>query len=233
MNGNEPLIITKDSIIIDPSYSDKSKAGSVVMHSCELSLMKAMADLTTRNGGDILEIGFGLGISASYIQQNKIKSHTIIEVHPEIYERACKWADEQDVPVHVYHGDWVDVLPTLETTYDGVFHDTHLDNQVHNFLPIVKHTCKKNTAVVFFSHFFLLDVPKYEQLCKVGKLSYEEFNSCLKNTEPFSIHKHIFTDEELIELQKPSTYSFVLDDDRKFDIYYTVFDGNQFVKDIL
>ena len=51
MNGNEPLIITKDSIIIDPSYNDKSRAGSVVMHSCELSLMKAMADLTTRNGG--------------------------------------------------------------------------------------------------------------------------------------------------------------------------------------
>jgi len=233
MDGNEPLIITQDSIIIDPKYKDKSKAGSVVMHSCELSLMKAMADLTCRNGGHILEIGFGLGISASYIQQNNIESHTIIEVHPEIYERACRWADKQSTPVHVYLGDWVDVLPTLDEKFDGIFHDTHLDNQVHKFLPTVANNCRPNTIVVFFSHFFLLDVPRYEELVKKGKLSYRQFNDCLKNTESFSIQKHIFTEEELVELQKPSTYSFVLDDDGKFDMYYTVYDGNKFTKDII
>jgi len=233
MDGNEPLIITKDSIIIDPTYKDKSKAGSVVMHSCELSLMKAMADLTCRNGGHILEIGFGLGISASYIQQNNIESHTIIEVHPEIYERACRWADKQNIPVYVYLGDWMEVLPNIDAIYDGIFHDTHLDNQVHKFLPTIQKNCKNNTIVVFFSHFFLLDVPKYEELVKQGKLSYKQFNECLKNIEPFSIQKHTFTEEELIELQKPSTYSFVLDDDGKFDIYYTVYKENKFTKDII
>ena len=142
--------------------------------------MKAMADLTCRNGGHILEIGFGLGISASYIQQNNITSHTIIEVHPEIYERACRWADEQTIPVHVYLGDWFNVIPGLNTQYDGVFHDTHLDSQVHNFLPLLVKNCKQNAVVVFFSNYFLLDVPRYHELIKQNRLFY----NCLLYTSP-------------------------------------------------
>ncbi|MBC8386820.1 MAG: hypothetical protein H8E13_02070 [Actinobacteria bacterium] len=32
--------------------------------------------------GDVLEIGFGLGLSATQFQKYKINSHTIIECHP-------------------------------------------------------------------------------------------------------------------------------------------------------
>lgn len=37
-------------------------------------------------GGDILEIGFGMGISAGHIQANSITSHTIVENHPQVIE---------------------------------------------------------------------------------------------------------------------------------------------------
>ena len=39
-----------------------------VMMDWEDSLMSASAAYVTQNGGDILEIGFGMGISASFIQ---------------------------------------------------------------------------------------------------------------------------------------------------------------------
>ena len=42
----------------------------------EDGLMKKHADYVCSNGGDILEIGFGMGISANYIQQNNPASHT-------------------------------------------------------------------------------------------------------------------------------------------------------------
>ena len=37
--------------------------------------MKAHAEITCRNGGHILEVGFGMGISAT-IFKNKISNHT-------------------------------------------------------------------------------------------------------------------------------------------------------------
>ena len=59
-----------------------------VMMSWEDSIMKASADYVCEGGGDILEIGFGMGISAGYIQANSITSHTIVENHPQMIVKA-------------------------------------------------------------------------------------------------------------------------------------------------
>ncbi len=42
--------------------------GSTIMMSWEHPVMKQHAEIVCKNGGDILEIGFGMGISAQYIQ---------------------------------------------------------------------------------------------------------------------------------------------------------------------
>jgi len=44
--------------------------------------------------GDVLEIGFGLGYTATELQKNKIAEHTIVEAHPEIFKNAEKWAEK-------------------------------------------------------------------------------------------------------------------------------------------
>ena len=49
-----------------------------VMMNWEDNIMKAKADYVCENGGDILEVGFGMGISADYIQANNPSSHTIV-----------------------------------------------------------------------------------------------------------------------------------------------------------
>ena len=59
-----------------------------VMMDWEDPLMSASAAYVCQDGGDILEIGFGMGISAGYMHSHSINSHTIIENHPQIIPKA-------------------------------------------------------------------------------------------------------------------------------------------------
>jgi len=102
-----------------------------VMMDWEHPLMSASAAYVTENGGDILEIGFGMGISAGYIQSHSINSHTIVENHPEIIPKAQAWASGKS-NVNIVTGSWYDNLNNL-TTYDGVFYDTFGDKDSAHF----------------------------------------------------------------------------------------------------
>src|SRR5579863_5497614 len=62
-----------------------------VMMEWEKPYMHACID-ALKPFGDVLEIGFGLGYSATRIQEYHPKSHTIIEYDPEVAERARDWA---------------------------------------------------------------------------------------------------------------------------------------------
>ena len=102
-----------------------------VMMSWEDDLMREHANYVCTNGGDILEIGFGMGISAGYIQANNPNSHTIIENHPDIIPKALEWAADKP-NVTIVQKSWYDALPEL-TTYDGVFFDTYGDRDLFRF----------------------------------------------------------------------------------------------------
>jgi protein arginine N-methyltransferase 2 len=102
-----------------------------VMMDWEDPLMSASAAYICEGGGDILEIGFGMGISAGYIQQHTINSHTIIENHPDIIPKAQAWAADKS-NVNIVEGSWYDVKDTL-STYDGLFMDTWEDQHMNYF----------------------------------------------------------------------------------------------------
>ena len=125
------LIFDSDKIY----FIEKNNTFEVMMD-WEDEIMKKSADYICENGGDILEVGFGMGISAGYIQANNIKSHTIVENHPQIIEKLKIWA--QDKPnVIIIEGDWYDVRHYL-STYDGIFYDTYGEedhNRFHTILP--------------------------------------------------------------------------------------------------
>jgi len=115
---DEILTITSDKIY----YTVDGFIESQVMMDWEHSIMEASANYVCENGGDILEIGFGMGIAADYIQANSITSHTIVEIHPQIIEKAKAWAVGKP-NVTIVEGDWYTVKDYL-STYDGVFYDT-------------------------------------------------------------------------------------------------------------
>ncbi|MEZ4272251.1 MAG: class I SAM-dependent methyltransferase [Myxococcota bacterium] len=105
-------------------YDDRievSATGTPVMMRWELPLMRRMAEIACLRRGDVLEIGFGMGLSAQEIQRLKPRSHTIIEAHPQIIARARDWAAQRP-NVNLVGARWQDVIDTLGA-YDGIAFD--------------------------------------------------------------------------------------------------------------
>ena len=87
MSFNEKELVFKDDRIIVNEGEQEPELQLEVMMSWEDSLMKRHAEVVCENGGDVLEIGFGMGIAANYIQELNPSSHTIVESHPQILEK--------------------------------------------------------------------------------------------------------------------------------------------------
>lgn len=121
-----------------------------VMGDWEDPIMKAHAEITCRNGGHILEVGFGMGISANYIQEQDIESHTIIELNDEIYQKAVEWA--KDKPnTKIVSGDWKTI--ELDEKFDAIFFDAYVQDKLYMLFPIhILRFCKVGTILTFFNH---------------------------------------------------------------------------------
>ena len=142
---DKTLIFEEDKI-----YYEKGGVILEVMMDWEDDIMKASANYVCENGGDILEIGFGMGISANYIQANNINSHTIVENHPQIIEKLKAWA--QDKPnVTIIEGDWYDVKDSL-STYDGIFYDTWGEEDWSRFAAALLPLTKPGTRVTWWNN---------------------------------------------------------------------------------
>ena len=130
---NETLIFESDRIYYKAA---NDSIDMEVMMDWEDAVMKKSADYVCKNGGDILEIGFGMGIAANYIQANSINSHTIVENHPQIIEKAKAWASDKP-NVTIIENDWNTVKDKRRkiclATYDGIFYDTFADDNMDNF----------------------------------------------------------------------------------------------------
>ena len=104
------LSISSDKIICQSS--DWIGFDKEVMMDWEHPIMSASAAYVTQDGGDILEIGFGMGIASNYIQSHSISSHTIIENHPQIIEKLETWANGKS-NVNIISQSWADVSGSL------------------------------------------------------------------------------------------------------------------------
>ena len=137
------LLFQSDKITIDDTDEE-------VMMSWEDSLMSASAAYVTEDGGDILEIGFGMGIASNYIQSHSISSHTIIENHPQILEKLETWVNNKS-NVTIVSQSWSDVTGSL-STYDGIFYDTYGDDRNHLFSSSLSGLTKSGTKATFWNN---------------------------------------------------------------------------------
>lgn len=123
----------------------------IIMMDWEHPIMSASAAYVTEGGGDILEIGFGMGISANYIQSHSISSHTIIEPHPQMVEKAVEWSNGKS-NVTIISQSWADVTGSLGT-YDGIFYDTSFDNKHNLFSSSLSELTKPGTKLSVFNSY--------------------------------------------------------------------------------
>ena len=73
--------------------------------------------------GDVLEVGFGSGFGANEIQAVAPKSHTIVESHKGVADRARFWADGFK-GTKIVEGPWQKNLASLGK-YDAIFIDDY------------------------------------------------------------------------------------------------------------
>ena len=141
------LSISSDKIICQSS--DWIGFDKEVMMDWEHPIMSASAAYVTQDGGDILEIGFGMGIASNYIQSHSISSHTIIENHPQIIEKLETWANGKS-NVNIISQSCADVTGSL-SNYDGIFYDVDFDSRWNLFSSSLSGLTKSGTKVTFFN----------------------------------------------------------------------------------
>jgi guanidinoacetate N-methyltransferase len=109
-----------------------------IMQTWERPYMRRLSDVATSRGGAVLEIGYGMGISASFIQQApSLSTHVVIECHPAICAQARKrWRTAlRRGRMNILEGFWEDVTPSLQSeSFDGILFDScPLDKDIELF----------------------------------------------------------------------------------------------------
>eukprot|EP00747_Dinoflagellata_sp_TGD_P124527 gnl/TRDRNA2_/TRDRNA2_174009_c0_seq1.p1 gnl/TRDRNA2_/TRDRNA2_174009_c0~~gnl/TRDRNA2_/TRDRNA2_174009_c0_seq1.p1 ORF type:complete len:259 (+),score=70.66 gnl/TRDRNA2_/TRDRNA2_174009_c0_seq1:80-856(+) len=101
--------------------------GHPVMEEWERPYMARLAEIATSKGGRVLELGFGMAISATYVQSHPIEEHVIIDANKQIVERAKKWVETvAKSKVEIHQGFSWDVSPKLaDASFDGILYDTY------------------------------------------------------------------------------------------------------------
>jgi protein arginine N-methyltransferase 2 len=99
-----------------------------VMMEWERPLMKAHAQIMMEEGRRrVLNVGFGMGIIDSALQEYQPDMHIIIEAHPDVYRRMLQDGWDRKPNVRLCFGRWQDVVPHLiaeQIKVDSIFFDT-------------------------------------------------------------------------------------------------------------
>ena len=130
-----------------------------VMMEWEKPYMEACID-KLQPKGDVLEIGFGMGYSATQIQKYKPKSHTIIEMDPMVIKRLEEWAKDYD-NIIIVEGTWQSQMKNLGK-FDEIFFDDFP-------LKVSENALEKKLLVERFPMF--LDICRYSHSKPTTKIS--------------------------------------------------------------
>jgi hypothetical protein len=139
----------KDTILTFEDDKIVTEDDREVMMSWEAPIMEKSAEFICQNKGDVLEIGFGMGICSDYIQAQDVNSHTIVEIHPQIVERLLTWAEDKDNVTTVV-GDWSNVELGA---YDGIFLDTFADYSLDKFKEFAIAKSNPGAKITYWNNF--------------------------------------------------------------------------------
>jgi guanidinoacetate N-methyltransferase len=119
-----------------------------VMEDWEDGYMKMLADVASHKGGKVLEVGYGMGISARYVQVHPIDTHVIIEANNGVYEKLLEFQSSARANVVPLLGFWQEIISDLEDeSFDGILFDTY---------PLTKEEIHGNHFPFFHEAFRLL-----------------------------------------------------------------------------
>ncbi|KAL4975864.1 protein arginine N-methyltransferase 2 [Aspergillus desertorum] len=103
-----------------------------VMMAWESDIMaKSAKQLLPTPGLRVLNVGHGMGIVDSFIQEQSPSAHHIIEAHPSVVAEMKRkgWHEKPGVVIH--EGKWQDILPGLVAEgvmFDAIYYDTFAES---------------------------------------------------------------------------------------------------------
>lgn len=127
--------------------TDRPLEDEEIMEDWQTPMMRVMAEIATRSHGDVLEIGFGRGVSAGFIQEFGVRSHTIVECNDSVVDRFKLWRGKfPDEDIRLVHSRWQDAADRLDT-YDAIFFHTYPLNEAEYMEQVLD-------SATFAEHFF-------------------------------------------------------------------------------
>ena len=139
--------------------------GAPVMEDWEAPYMEALAAVACKNGGRVLEVGFGLGLSAKYIDAHDgVTEHVIVEANAEVAAAARLFAEETATKkTTIIEAFWQDAVaatspPLLEGgSFDGILFDVFplskkevVDGECDSFYPAAARLLKSGGRFTFY-----------------------------------------------------------------------------------
>ena len=104
------------------------EAGNGVMMEWETTLMRRSAELLAPAPGlRVLNVGHGMGIIDSILQDKQPSAHHIVEAHPDVIQKMKEQGWDKKPGVVIHEGRWQDVVPGLVeqgVLFDGIYFDT-------------------------------------------------------------------------------------------------------------
>lgn len=181
--NKEPAVFDDHTLRID---------GHPVMEDWETGYMESLANIVTQNGGSVLELGYGMGISARFIQSHKsIKNHYIVECHPDVVIKGINdlHKEVEQSKVHFLSGFWQDITPQLrDASFDGILFDTYplTEEEIHSnhfwFFEEAYRLLKKGGVLTYYSD----EVSKFSanHLHKLQYAGFREINLDIVKVNP-------------------------------------------------
>jgi|TARA_R110000803_G_scaffold204141_1_gene269988 hypothetical protein len=145
--------------ILDPSFKDKNNNSFQVMMDWEKPYMEKCIQ-TLNPFGDVLEIGFGMGYSATAINKYPIRSYTVIEKDKDVIKKFNKWKLKQKTKkINLIEGLWQIKIPLINKKFDCIFFDDSPAPEINVRSPrhtlfvklILLKIVKHNTRLVSYS----------------------------------------------------------------------------------
>lgn len=153
----------EENLEIFDNYIWSDSLRKFIDHEARDIILKESAKQLCKNGGKILQIGFGLGNLSYWIQEHDgLESHDIIEEHPQI----CELANELGYSENIIQGSWEDLYEKifenlLDLKFDGIYFDMVqydiTDNELLRFVENVDSILKPGGIFMMYNEILSLD----------------------------------------------------------------------------
>jgi guanidinoacetate N-methyltransferase len=169
--------------------------GHPVMQAWETPYMGELAKIATSKGGRVLEVGFGMAISATAVQSFPHDEHIIMEANKDVFKTLEEFKIKYPKVTPMGPALWQDSVSKIEdNSIDGILYDTYPLNKeeqhIHQF-EFIKEAYRmlKPGGILTYCNLTSLGVLKSR---------YEKWEDLFEETQRPHLNKAGFSDDEIL-----------------------------------